>query len=100
MLAKEIKMASLKKQREFIKEQLCARLSRNDGNTCYSYIGDLYPEVIEYFKEEGFIVNDIKSDLLTEKYNGVPVYLFRVAYVELTESELAEAENYKSRIFC
>ena len=97
MLAKELKIKTLKQQREFIKEQLKQiPAGRKDGDTSYRYVGYIHPEVIEYFENEGFVVTRIKSDLLTAMAKGLPVYLFTVGNIKLTEEELKQAEAYQA----
>ena len=97
MLAKELKIKTLKQQREFIKEQLKQiPAGRKDGDTSYRYVGYIHPEVIEYFENEGFVVTRIKSDLLTAMAKGLPVYLFTVGNIKLTEEELKQAEEYEA----
>ena len=91
MLAKELKIKTLKKQREFIQEQLSHADTRNDGDTAYRYVGHLYPEVIKHFESEGFVVTQVHSDLLSAMVKGLPVYLFTVGDVELSEEELEQA---------
>ena len=95
MLAKEIKIKTLKKQREFIKEQLSLAHTRKDGDVTYTYRGYVYPEVVEYFKSEGFEVTKVNSDLLLTVTNGVPIYVFTPRDVNLSEEELKEAEEYE-----
>lgn len=95
MLAKELKIKTLKKQREFIQDQLSHANTRNDGDTAYRYVGHVYPEVIKYFESEGFVVTQVHSDLLSALVKGMPVYLFTVGDVELSEEELEQAEAYE-----
>lgn len=95
MLAKELKIKTLKKQRKFIKDQLSHADAGNDGNTAYRYAGHVYPEVIKYFESEGFVVTQVHSELLTALANGMPVYLFAVGDVELSEEELEQSEAYE-----
>lgn len=88
MLAKEIKIKTLKKQREFIEQEISTKgIQDNAGNTSYIYAGHVFPEVIEYFEKEGFIVEKVKNQQL-------PLYLFVVGDIKLTEEELKEAEAY------
>ena len=76
MLAKELKIKTLKKQREFIEEQLSLADTRKDGDTSYTFVGHIYPEVIKYFEEEGFVVTRVPhSDMLTAATKGTPVDL-------------------------
>ena len=94
MLAKELKIKTLKKQREFIKEHVKNGDGSPDGDTSYIFIGYVYPEVIEYFHSEGINAEEIKSDILTAITGGRPIYLFTVGDVTLTEEEYQEAEAY------
>lgn len=96
MLAKEVKIKNIKRQREFIKDQLEHRLNHQneDGNTAYSYVGHVLPEVIDYFKAEGYKVERITSDMLTAATKGLPVYLFTISdEVVLNDEELKAAEE-------
>ncbi len=97
ILAKEIKIKNIRKQREFIEEQLSQMLDnpREDGSTAYRYVGQVLPEVIDYFTKEGFKVEHITSSgALTVSTMGLPVYLFTISdEVVLTDEELQEAEE-------
>lgn len=96
MLAKEVKIKNIKKQREFIKEQLEHRLDHQnkDGDTAYRYVGHVLPEVIAYFTNEGYKVERITSDMLTAATKGLPVYLFTISDdVVLNDEELKAAEE-------
>lgn len=92
MLAKEIKIGNIKRQREFIEDQL--KHPNKDGNTAYRYVGQVLPEVIAYFEGEGYCVEHITSDMLTAATNGLPVYLFTIRDdVILNDKELKAAEE-------
>ena len=95
MLAKEIKMANIKKQREFIEAQLKkVSLTNDDGDTSYPYVGHLFPEVKQYFKKEGFKIVEFNSDSITSLTKGRSIYLFTIEdEVELSDAELEEAEK-------
>ena len=96
MLAKEIKMANIKKQREFIKAQLKkVSLTNNDGDTSYPYVGHLFPEVKQYFKKEGFKIVEFNNDTIASLTKGRSIHLFTVndETVLLSYKELEEAEN-------
>ncbi len=93
MLAKEIKIKTIKRQREFITEQLASTVNREDGDCAYTYVGYIYPEVIQHFKSEGFTVKPVESDLMLAMTKGVPIYLFTVG-IGLSEEELKQAEEY------
>ena len=94
MLAKEIKIRTIKQQREIIKEAINNIASyKGDGDSAYIYVGHVYPENIEYFKSEGFEVTKLESDLLIAFAKGMPVYLFTIRDdVVLTEEEMQQAE--------
>lgn len=98
-MAKEIKIKTMKRQREFIKKQLAHADTREDGSTSYSYIGYIYPEVIAYFESEGFTITKVESDMMTAMTKGDTVYLFTIGDMELTEEELKEAEAYEPAEF-
>lgn len=70
MLAKESKIANILKQREYIKKMLLA--PRKDGNPSYVYVGQVFPENIEYFEREGFTITKAHSDQLSVKTLGNP----------------------------
>lgn len=98
MLAKELKIKTMKLQREFIEGQLSHVECREDGDTSYRYVGVIYPEVIHYFEEEGFTVTKVQNDLLTAMTKGNPVYVFSVKEdLKLTDKELKEAETYEAK---
>ncbi len=95
MLAREIKIRTLVKQQRFIEEQLRATISKEDGNPSYKYIGQVYPEVIEYFEKSGFSVIEVNSSFLRALTHGQPVYLFRISNeIKLTENELKQSAEY------
>ena len=99
MLAKEVKIKTLKRQREFIEEKLMKiSTSQNDGDSSYSYVGYVYPEVIKYFEDEGFVVTPVKSEMVTAMAKGRPVYLFTVGDIKLSEEELKQAEEYEVEV--
>ena len=97
MLAKENKIKTLSRQRKFIETQLNdIAENREDGNTSYTYVGSIYPEVIKHFENEGYDVTLVKSDLLSALAKGMPVYLFTVGDIKLSEEELKQAEEYNN----
>lgn len=96
MLAKEIKIKNLKKQREFIRKQLANAAAMEDGDISYVYIGYIFSEVVEYFENEGFKVERIEDKLPIPLAKGRPAYLFTINDdIELTKEELEEAEVYE-----
>lgn len=97
MLAKEIKIKTLKKQRKFIEKQLKGITTcREDGNDIYVYVGHVHPEVIKYFESEGFDVTIVRSEMFMALTKGMPAYVFTVGDIKLTEEELKQAEEYDS----
>ena len=96
MLAKEMKIKNLKRQREFIKKQLSA--SREDGVTSYPFVGDILPEVKIYFESEGYTITPVKSDILLALTKGQPVHLFKInpdyRISRLNDEEEKQAEEY------
>lgn len=96
MLAKDVKIRNLKRQREFIRKQLSNAEQRKDGNPAYRYAGHIYPEVIKYFEDEGYVITEVHSDMLMAAANGMPVYLFVPKDIKLSEEEMKQAEAYAS----
>lgn len=95
LLAKEIKIQTIRKQREFIRKQLLETKKNKDGDTAYCYVGHIFPEVIKYFEKEGFTITKVQSELLSAMTKGVPVYVFTIDdLVKLSEEELQQAEAY------
>ena len=95
MLAKKLKIQNLKRQLEFIEEQLECMLSNPnvDGNATYRYVGHLLPEVIRHFEEEGFTITSIRSDSVISRTEGKTLYLFTISDdVTLNDDECTEAE--------
>ena len=95
MLARGIKKRQLFQQRKFIQKGLeCAATRKRDGDCSYVYIGHLYPENVEYFRNEGFNISLIESETLKGKTLGIPVFLFTIANdVRLTPEEMTESER-------
>lgn len=95
MLAKEIKIKNIKKQREFIESQLRKVSKLNtDGDISYTYIGYIFPEVQKHFVKEGFKINQYMSDFIAASTNGKPINLFTIKDdVQLSDAELEEAEK-------
>ena len=93
MLAKEIKIRNIVKQREFIRKKL-EGMNRIDGNTLYTHIGHIFPEVLKYFKEEGFDVEITIPDGPNVVVSGSKLYLFSINdNISLSEEELEMAEK-------
>ena len=98
MLARRIKINTIKQQREYIKAQLEALITSKtcDGKAIYRYVGFLFQEVVKYFKEEGFEVEIVR--LKSEKYSGYNIYIFTPnENIKLTPEEIEEAEKYEAK---
>lgn len=90
MLAKEIKISIMKKQKDFIAEAILkVAKACSDGCAVYKYCGFIYPEVQKALEEEGIKFTPISPD-----HNGVVRTLISVEDVELTEEELKQAAEY------
>ena len=79
ILAKELKIQNLKRQREFIKStvELMIKEPDKDGDTTFVYVGHVFPEVIAYFQGEGFCVKKVSDGTIETRY--IPVYLFTIS---------------------
>lgn len=93
MLGKEIYIKTVERQKNFIENQLRKAVMREDGSTTYTYVGEIFKEVKEYFTKEGFRVTQINSPMITR---GEPVYLFTIneESFTLTDEEKEEAKEY------
>jgi hypothetical protein len=89
MLGKEYKIKCLRKQKDFITEQLKAAANSREGNPWYTYQGDIFPEVIDYIKNQGYTVNIIEEGTFKEsRLEGLPIYIISNASIELTPEEI------------
>lgn len=98
MLAKKIKIENIKKQREFIENNL-KRISdlNEDGDTSYPYVGYLFPEVKKYFESEGYKIVEVTSNFIQPLAKGRPLHLFTIKDdIVLSEEELEEAEKVET----
>lgn len=98
MLAREMRIKNIKRQREFIKKQLST--VREDGVTSFPFVGYIFPEVTDYFREEGYLITPVKSDILCAITRGQPVHLFTINdddrhYRSLSEEEKKQVEEYQ-----
>ena len=95
MLAKDIKIAKLKQQREFIMENLVKeKNSPRNKALGYGYVGYIFPEVTAYLNEEGFTVKEIHSDEWLAKSMGLPLHLIVPSdEIQLTPEEIMAAEE-------
>ena len=95
MLAKDIKIKTILRQRAFIAEQLLqsGESKNRDGDPAYQYSGHIYPENIEYFENEGYDVTPVKSDMLTAMLKGLPIHIFTPKEdIELGMNDMQDAE--------
>ena len=98
MLAKKLKIRNIKQQREFIKYQLEMLLEnpREDGRVDYQFIGYIFPEVIDYFHEQGFNVEITKVESGQAKIYGRSVYIFTPSdEIKLSEEEIERSEKFE-----
>ena len=96
MLAKELKIKTILKQRQFIENMILMKSKNNDGDPACPYVGHLYVENIQYFKDMGFDVKYVESDALKADFKGLPAYIFTPSdEIVLSDEEMKEAEKYK-----
>lgn len=90
MLAKENKIRTLEKQKKFIEDKLDSSASSSpNGDVSYRYVGNVYPEVLEYLQQLGY------DALLSRNDDGIPVYVFIISRnLLLTPAELEESKSY------
>lgn len=100
MLAKEIKIRTIKQQREFIENVIDKTVAKqSDGGCTFRYIGYVYPEVIKHFEEEGFKVEINTSDGVLIQTHGLPLCIFTVRDdITLSDEEQKQAEEYQQPI--
>lgn len=93
MLAKEVKVNNLMRQRNFIKKALLARANAPDCDPSWSYIGQIFPENIDYFKEQGYKIDRFCSSQDLGLTLGKYIYVFNVSNdVKLSREEQKAAE--------
>ena len=99
MLAKEIKIKTLRRQQNFIEEQIKKAVFSKDAEPSYAYMGYVYPEVIKHFKEEGFDVQIITSKEALALTKGRALNVFTVRDdITLSAEEQKQAEEYQQSI--
>ncbi|MGN1299576.1 MAG: hypothetical protein ACI4UE_06320 [Candidatus Scatovivens sp.] len=93
MLAKQQKIQNILVQRAFIEEMLLTK--KDDGAPKDTYAGYLYPENKKYFQENGFIIEEVESDILKALCKGTTTYKFipNEEILELTEEDWEEAKK-------
>ncbi len=101
MLAREMKIKSIKRQREHIRKLLSTE--RKDGVTSRSFVGEIFPEVKSYFEKEGYCITPVQSDILCAITQGQPVHLFTLdndyrKCGSLSDEEKKQAEEYQGPV--
>lgn len=101
MLAKELKIQNIKRQREYLKKTF-KKLKHNpddDGDCTILYLGTLYPETISYLVTEGFCVKTLKSESTLALTNGYPLNIITISDdIKLSESERTKAESIDVKV--
>ena len=93
MLAKELKIKNLFKQREWIRNKFThISENSNDGNLSIIYVGHLFPENVLWLQSEGFGVTPIQND------SGVPTNYIQPHDIILDPIELLTAEKYHREV--
>lgn len=91
MLAKEIKIKLLKRQRDFIEELIKGLIYQDVDNQSFIFFGRIYSENIKYFEGQGCELREENAVI-----NGLSIttYLISLLDVKLSKEELEEAEAY------
>ena len=87
MLAKEIKLANIKKQKDVIEAGLRELLSNPRGRLEFKFVGDVCQEVVSWFEAEGINVRRVTVPELIAKNDGLPTWIFSAVDVEISEEE-------------
>lgn len=87
MLAKEIKLANIKKQKDVIEAGLRELLSNPIGRLEFKFVGDVCPEVVSWFEAEGINARKVTVPELIAKNDGLPTWIFSAVAVEIPEEE-------------
>lgn len=94
MLAKELKIANIMQQRAFITEAIKKHMRCSDGDPSFGYIGQLFKENIEYFRNEGFDITSFEPGTLPEtKYMPLHIFVVDESKVKLSDEEWDEAKK-------
>ena len=98
MLAKELKVRELIRQRNFIKGEL--KTPRPDGDPSYRYIGYVFPENKKHFEENGYNVTTFFGVEVLPVTEGKPLNVFTPKDdIILTAEEEAESKQLSERPF-
>ena len=100
ILAKEMKICSLVAQRKFIIDQMNKVYKiREDGNGAYAYKGIIYPENLEYFKNEGFTIRCFDSKEVIIEYGGPFYLIYPNDSIMLDEHETLLSEELSKQFY-
>lgn len=96
MVAKEVMIANIKRQKDFIMKSAMEAKQSEDGDPSFPYIGYIYPEVKLYFEvSEGLVFKEVHNEQLMAKYFGRPVWcIMPQDKIELNDEERKQAEEY------
>lgn len=89
MLAKEVKIQTLERQKQFLEKRLKEQRKRKNGDPTYIFRGYLYPENRQYFDREGYDIEDVKLTLTETVHIFTPQDTVR-----LTPEEREESQKY------
>ncbi len=94
MLAKELKIRTLMKQRNYIEDSINRSQYNVDGDTSIIYVGKIYPENLAYFKGQGYAVDTYSSDAILKSAGGRPINLIYIsADVRLSKEEIERSQE-------
>ena len=93
MLAKTIKIQNLYVQREYIERKLL--MASEKGDPSFIYEGHIYPENVDYFQQQGIVINRASVVIDPKVINALPAHLITISpALKLTREELSEAKKY------
>lgn len=100
MLATDVKIAGLKRQKDFLKKCLkkLQESPRINGDSLIVYKGHLYPETIAYLMAEGCSVTKYNSDVILASTGGYPIYNICVDNIRLSASEQTKADTVNTSL--
>ena len=100
MLATDIKIAGLKRQKDFFKNcfKKLQKSPRINGDSLIVYKGHLYPETMTYLITEGFTIKRFDSDVILASTGGYPIYHIFVDNIKLSASEQTKADTVNTSL--
>ena len=94
MLAKELKIKTLMKQRKYIEDMISNTQYNVDGDTSIVYVGKIYPENLAYFNAQGYAVDTYSSDDILKSAGGRPINLIYISNeVRLSKEEIERSQE-------